>query len=171
MKVKSLLFGICLALGLSGCDSHTESKMVSPRFNHVLISVTDMERSVAFYTTAFDLEVTNRLTKLEATEADGTTAIRDINIVLLKFPGQDFVYEMVERPAIPDSLRTLSLFQHVGVDVQDIEVAFERVAAAGGKVISPIKTVRANDIIAKQAFFSGPDGEQIELMQILSGSF
>ena len=37
---------------------------LSPRFNHVMLTVANLDSSVAFYTRAFDLEVTQRITCL-----------------------------------------------------------------------------------------------------------
>ncbi len=85
---------------------------VSPRFNHVFLQVSDMERSVNFYTDAHGLKVTNDSVKnIAITLEDGTRIEQDVNIVFLKFPGQDFVFELKEEE-IPDSLN-FALFQHV----------------------------------------------------------
>ncbi len=130
-----------------------------------------MEKSVDFYTQAFDLKVTNNSIKhLVYTLPDGTKKERDVNIVLLKFPKQDFVYEMLE-VVKSDSLVDFALFKHVGIDVKNIEKAFEQATNAGAKILVPIRLVQANEIEVKQAFLEGPDGEVIELMQIISGEF
>ncbi|NAS32016.1 hypothetical protein GTQ40_13605 [Flavobacteriaceae bacterium R38] len=166
MKITSFLPVLCLMVILFSCTP----KKVSPRFNHVVITVSDMEESLQFYTTAFDLEKTNTIKHLEYTAADGTVTNRDILVVLLKFPGQDFVWEMVENPDTNVS-GVPSLYQHVGVDVTDIDSAFKRIVDAGADVVTAPRTVRMTGLETKQAFLKGPDGEMIELMQILSGEF
>ena len=46
---------------------------ISPRFNHVVIQVSNMEKSVDFYTRAFDLKVTNdSLKRVVYTLEDGS---------------------------------------------------------------------------------------------------
>ena len=144
---------------------------ISPRFNHVVIQVSNMERSVDFYTHAFDLKVTNdSLKHLVYTMEDGTKKERDINVVLLKFPNQDFVYEMSEVAEFDTSIN-FAIFHHVGIDVKDIKEALERAKQAGAEVLVPIRLVQTNGIETKQAFLKGPNGEIIELMQIISGEF
>lgn len=145
----------------------------SPRFNHVMLIVADLDSSVAFYTTAFDLKVTQRLTELTVTGADGTPNARPVKMALLKFPGQDFVLELAERPAPATGTGTAAPhYQHVGVDVRDIAAAAERVRKAGGQSPSPIQTVSTSSgTVARNMFFRGPSGELLELMELVSGEF
>ena len=146
-------------------------KEVSPRLNHVLLQVSSMEQSVDFYTRAFDLEVTNDDIKhIEVTKADGSKTQREVNIVLLKFPGQDFVYELSE-VAAGSSISPPGIFNHVGIDVKDIDQAWQRALQAGAQELVPVQLVQTTGIQAKQAFLKGPDGEVIELMQIISGEY
>lgn len=147
------------------------NKPVSPRFNHVVIQVSNMQKSVDFYTKAFDLEVTNdSLKHVVYTLADGTQEERDINVVLLKFPNQEFVYEMSEVSEY-DHSTSFDKFHHIGIDVRHIQAAFDRATNAGAEVLVPIRFVQTNGIETKQSFLKGPDGEIIELMQIISGNF
>ncbi len=165
MKIQHL---ILLLVILIACNSKKE---ISPRLNHVVVQVTDLKKSIDFYTNAFGLEVTNdSLKHVVYTFADGSKQEKDINLVLLKFPGQDFVFEMSQVGVVKDSVN-FDLFHHVGIDVKDIDKAFERAVSAGAKVSVPVRLVQTNGIEAKQAFLKGPDGENIELMQIISGKF
>jgi len=135
-----------------------------------MLYVSDLEASINFYTQAFDFQVTNRLDTLIATQPDGTEVIRSVKMAFLKFPKQDFVFELSQQPV--DSIKPIAfLFQHVGVDVQDIDAAYARAISAGAIELLPVRKVRAKGIEAKQAFVGGPDGERIELMQIISGEF
>ena len=142
---------------------------LSPRFNHVMLYVSNLDSSVAFYTRAFDLDVAQRITSLTVTRPDGSTAAREVKMAFLKFPGQEFVFELAEREVEDDGISPV--FQHVGVDVTDIDAAAERVKAAGGQGLNGIAIVEAQGVKTKTAFFKGPDGENVELMQILSGTF
>jgi catechol 2,3-dioxygenase-like lactoylglutathione lyase family enzyme len=145
---------------------------LSPRFNHVMLVVSNLDSSIAFYTAAFDLQVAQRINEMRVTGADGAPgAPRSVKMALLKFPGQEFVLELAERPA-PPSTGPAPYYQHVGVDVRDIAAAAERVRKAGGRNPSPIQTVSiSGGAVAKNMFFRGPSGEMVELMQVVSGEF
>ena len=144
---------------------------LSPRFNHVRLVVSNLDSSITFYTTAFDLQIAQRLTELRVTGADGAQSARPVKMALLKFPGQEFVLELAERPT-PPTTGPAPYYQHVGVDVQDIAAAAERVGKAGGRNPTAIQTVSTSTgTVAKNMFFRGPSGELVELMQIVSGEF
>ena len=143
-----------------------------PVFNHVYLAVHNMDSSLKFYTTAFDLKVTDRFNLLDIKQTD-TAFKRPVNVVFLKFPKQDFVFELAERADKTDTAsRAGNLFQHVGVEVTNITAAFQRVVNAGGKIFIPIRSVRTNSgLEIKQAYIKGPDGETIELTEIVSGGY
>lgn len=144
------------------------STALSPRFNHVMLHVSNLDSSLAFYTKAFDLQVAQRIDSLTVTAANGSSVTRPARMALLKFPGQEFVLELAQRPA---GSGVSPHYQHLGVDVLDIAAAAERVQRAGGRDFSGIQTVHAPGTVAKNAFFKGPDGELVELMQVVSGAF
>jgi catechol 2,3-dioxygenase-like lactoylglutathione lyase family enzyme len=144
---------------------------LSPRFNHVMLLVSNLDSSITFYTAAFDLQVAQRITELRVTGASGTPSARPVRMALLKFPGQEFVLELAERPA-PAAAGPAPYYQHLGVDVGDIAAAAERVRKAGGRDPSPIQTVgTSSGTVARNMFFRGPSGELLELMQVVSGEF
>ena len=144
---------------------------LTPRFNHVMLTVSNLDSSITFYTAAFDLKVSQRISVLSVTGANGAPSARPVKMALLKFPGQEFVLELAERPATT-SAGPAPYYQHLGVDVLDIAAAAERVRKAGGRDPSPIQTVSTSSgTVAKNMFFRGPSGEQVELMQIVSGEF
>jgi len=87
---------------------------LSPRFNHVMMIVSNLDSSVAFYTAAFDVKVAQRITELSVTPPNGTPAAHQVKMALLKFPGQEFVLEMAERPA--PATGPSPNYQHLGVD-------------------------------------------------------
>ena len=145
------------------------SAALSPRFNHVMLYVSDLDASIAFSTEAFDLEVTDRVDTLIFVGDDGSETPTPVRMAFLRFPGQDFVLELSEQQVEDDG--TSPYFQHIGVDVTDIEAAAARVQAAGGRDFSGVRMVRARDLVARNAFFLGPDGEMVELMQMLQGTF
>jgi catechol 2,3-dioxygenase-like lactoylglutathione lyase family enzyme len=136
-----------------------------------MLFVTNLDSSVAFYTAAFDVRVAQRISELTVTGADGVPTPRSVKMALLKFPGQEFVLELAERPA-PAAGAAAPFYQHLGVDVRDIAAAAERVKKAGAQAPSPVQTVSTSSgTVAKNMFFRGPSGELVELMEIVSGEF
>ncbi|MBN8652769.1 MAG: VOC family protein [Cytophagales bacterium] len=160
-----------LILVIVSCNNNNQHQAISPRVNHVMLYVSDLEKSIQFYTQAFDFEVTNWLDTLIATQPDGTELVRPVKMAFLKFPNQDFVFELSEQVADTTNRPVAFLFQHVGIDVQDIDAAFSRAMGAGAEALLPVRVVKAKGIEAKQAFVGGPDGERVELMQIMAGEF
>lgn len=143
---------------------------LSPRFNHVMLYVSDIEASIEFYTSAFDLQVTQRLDAITVVAPDGSEQTMPVQMAFLKFPGQEFVLELSQQAVATDG--PSPFYQHLGVDVLDIEEAAERVQEAGARNFSGIRTVRASGgVVAQNAFFIGPDGELLELMKMLEGEF
>lgn len=146
------------------------SPQLSPRFNHVMLYVADLDASIAFYTEAFGVELSNRVDSLTVVAPDGSESANRVRMAMLRFPGQEFVLELSEQQARGDGASTF--YQHLGVDVADIEVAATRVQAAGATDYTGIRTVRAHGLgVAKNAFFRGPDGELLELMEMVEGVF
>src|SRR5207253_1373539 len=142
LRMKSIPTAICFSIFLGACihNGAAQGQQAEPAFNHIYLGVHNMDSSIRFYTTAFELKVTNRITQLDVTQSD-TAFKRPVNIVFLKFPGQDLVFELGERT---DTTRTGNLFQHVGVEVKDLKLALQRVLDAGGKLAVPIREVRTN---------------------------
>ncbi len=171
MKFKTLIYSLLVLVTFSQCTETSQQKTISPRINHVMLYVSNLDSSIAFYTKALDLKLTNKLDTLIAVQQDGTELIRTVNMAFLKFPDQDFVFELAQQVADTTMRPATYSFQHMGVDVQDIDAAYKRAIDAGAKELLPVRKVKAKGIEAKQAFFAGPDGERIELMQIISGEF
>lgn len=146
------------------------SAQLSPRFNHVMLYVSDLDASIAFYTEAFGVEVSNRVDSLTVVAPDGSESAARVRMAMLRFPGQEFVLELSEQAIQGDGASTF--YQHLGVDVTDIEAAATRVQAAGATNFTGIRTVHAHGLgVAKNAFFRGPDGELLELMEMVEGVF
>ena len=169
----SRLLGVVAALAFASALTGfvlRPGAQLSPRFNHVMLYVSDLDASIDFYTRAFDLEVTQRLDALTVVAADGSETVQPVKMAFLKFPGQDFVFELSEQVMEVGGLSPF--YQHVGIDVLDIGAAADRVLAAGARDFSGIRTVRGTGgVEARNAFFRGPDGEMVELMQMVSGAF
>ena len=113
--MKPLLMSLLSVLVLVPyCPVIGQSQQSPPAFNHLYLAVHNIDSSLKFYTKAFDLKVADHFNQLEITQADSTFR-RSVKVVFLKFPGQDFVYELAERVDPNDTTRQGNLFQHVGV--------------------------------------------------------
>lgn len=169
MKTLVLFYIITACIGLNG--GSFQPVYSYQRFNHVFLSVNNVDSSLGFYTKAFGLEISDRFNELNVRQTD-TVFKRHVNVIFLKFPGQDFVFELAERLDKKDTVRASNLFQHVGVEVKDIELAVQKAIDAGGKIMMPVRNVRTNSgLEIEQAYIKGPDGETIELTQIISGKY
>jgi len=74
MKIKLIIIGLIITT--FSCNSGSGKKeLLSPRFNHIVLYVSDMETSVKFYTTAFDLKVSNE-SAAAAAAAAAPSAVR-----------------------------------------------------------------------------------------------
>ena len=170
MKPFLIFLTSMLVMG-SCCQVIAQNQQAPPAFNHLYLAVHNIDSSLKFYTKAFDLKVTDHFNQLEVTQADSSFK-RSVKIVFLKFPGQDFVFELAERVDPNDTTRQGNLFGHVGVEVKDISAAVQRGIDAGGKLAIPIRRVRTSSgLEIKQAFLRGPDGESIELAEIVAGNY
>jgi catechol 2,3-dioxygenase-like lactoylglutathione lyase family enzyme len=94
-----------------------------------------------------------------------------VNMAFLRFCGSRFVLELSQRAVAQDSNAVPIHFQHLGIEVDDIELAMGKVGGAGAETVRTVTTVMAEGIKVKNAFFKEPDGEIIELMEILEGAF
>ena len=160
------LFLLCFVL--ASCMSNNEQNYV--RFNHVMLYVSDLDKSIDFYTSAFPIDLQERIEKLTVSSEDGRQE-SEVNMALLRFKGQDFLLELSEQRDLLDGDNFSPDFQHLGINVLDITAAHERLINAGAREVSPIREIQANDIRVKNSFYTGPDGERIELMQVSEGHF
>ncbi len=163
------LFPIALIICL-GCTTPEEGDPGRFRFNHVMLYVDDLDRSVDFYTSVFPLVEESRINELTITTSEGTETV-PAKLALLRFGEQDFLLEISEQPDRPAKDQPLPSYQHLGVNVSDIEAMDSTLLAGGAELISPIRDISAETVKCKISFYRGPDGEIIELMQVLEGKF
>jgi len=171
MEKKSITCLILLTIFMAACTTSEEEPLIRPRFNHTMLYTENLENSIHFYTTAFDLNVTNKLKNLKRTSLEGSVTESEINIAFLKFPGQDYVLEIAEISFPERQSNQNAAYHHVGIEVIDITSALRDALQAGATIIRPIETVEMNDLTTKHVFLKAPQGETIELMQIVSGKF
>jgi lactoylglutathione lyase len=120
---------------------------------HSMIRVLDEDRSVAFYRTAFGLEVVDRL------------AFDSFTLLYMRTPGSSFELELTVNHGRSEPYSLGDGYGHLAVSVDDLASEHARVAAAG---LSPTPQ-RALEIdgkpLAKFFFLQDPDGYRIEVLQ------
>lgn len=139
------------------------------KFNHVGISVTDIERSVAFYRDMLGME---QLCDIFPFGGEQFSEIMDIPNVqgrmcmIGKGTLQLELFEFAnpspraKDPEYPVSDRGYS---HFGVEVDDIDATYEKLLAANVRIHSPVMTFMGGTMRA--AYCRDPDGNVFEIME------
>jgi catechol 2,3-dioxygenase-like lactoylglutathione lyase family enzyme len=139
--------------------------------HHTAISTGDLERSIDFYTNLLGFEVVSRFDWDRHSEvADAITGLNGsaASAAMLKL-GNAFVeifeYSSPEpRPVDPDRPVCDHGFTHIALLVTDMDVEYERLAAAGMRFhCAPREQMRA-------LYGRDPDGNVVELMEVAEGS-
>ena len=122
---------------------------------HVGLRVTDLERSIAFYT-GVGYEVVGSLPE---------TGIG--HLTMLKLPGDEFVtIELVHDPA-GGAIDLGTGLSHLVVQVERMDDAVARLAAAGIDAEEPVSPDGSDDF--RTSWITDPDGRRIELVQWPAG--
>lgn len=137
------------------------------QFNHVGISVTDIERSIAFYRDLFGLEQLCEVfpfggedyeTIMDLPGASGRMCMigkGNLQLELFEFAGS-----RAKDPEYPVSDRGYS---HFGFEVDDIAATYEKLKAAKVRIHSPVITFNGGSM--KAAYCRDPDGNVFELLE------
>lgn len=120
---------------------------------HTMIRVLDEERSIAFYNTAFDLSVAERL------DFDSFT------LIYLSNDESEFELELTVNKDRSTPYDLGDGYGHLAFTVDDLDAEHARFKAAG---LSPRKIVDFNHngkLMARFFFVKDPDGYEIEVMK------
>ncbi|WP_167098342.1 VOC family protein [Mycobacterium sp. DL592] len=141
-------------------------------FSHVGICVTDLDRSIRFYTGVFGFVVLYQLdfenNEVAATmEQEGTfrsaMLIRDdIRVELLQWVDVETTGSGQRKPM------TELGFTHLSFRVEDVDGLTEAIVAAGGQLVESTRTVLGDledPTSGRFIYLTDPDGTRIELMQ------
>ena len=127
---------------------------MSYRFHHVHIICKDLEKMVVFFTEVLAAKLIDRR---KFGTADGASLELDGATINLRVARED------EKMAGDASQSTFG-FDHIGLEVEDIQIAFEDLTAQGYAFFMPPREIPNMKI----AFFKGPEDITIELCQPLS---
>ena len=120
---------------------------------HMMVRVLDLDRSIAFYKTALDLDVADRF------ELDGFT------LVYLPNAEADFEVELTLNHGRTEPYTHGDGYGHLAVGVDDLDALHARLTAAGIGP-QPIKEFhRDGGLMARFFFIQDPDGYKIEVLQ------
>lgn len=120
---------------------------------HSMIRVLDEARSLAFYETAFDLKLAERL------DFDGFT------LLYLSNADSSFELELTVNKGRVDPYAPGDGYGHLAVSVADLEAEHARLTAAGLAPRQIVDFRNGAERVAKFFFIADPDGYQIEVIQ------
>lgn len=138
--------------------------------NHTSFTVSDLERSLAFFREVLGFEVTSKAPR--GTEvAEHITGVAGADIVVAYVQGPGHRLELIEYLGPDDrgAVRPRPCdvgFAHIAFNVDDIDAAVEAAAGHGVLPLNPPLTVdRGPNKGGKAVYLRDPDGITIELIQ------
>ncbi|WP_367717586.1 VOC family protein [Nitratireductor sp. GISD-1A_MAKvit] len=120
---------------------------------HTMIRVLNEERSVAFYRTAFGLEVADRF------DFEGFT------LVYLRNAEADFEVELTINKDRTEPYDQGDGYGHLAVAVDDLDAEHARFKAEGLEPRDVVAFEREGTLLARFFFVQDPDGYKIEVLQ------
>lgn len=120
---------------------------------HSMIRVLDADRSLAFYRTAFGLEVADRLDFPTFTLLYLANAETGFELELTVNKGRVEPYDLGDG------------YGHLAVSVPDLNAEHARLQEAGLSPRNVVDFAPAGEVIARFFFIADPDGYQIEVLQ------
>jgi len=124
------------------------------RLLHTMLRVTDMERSIDFYTNIFGMEL---LRKKEFPEGKFTLAFLGYGS-----EEENTVLELTHNWET-DSYDLGNAYGHIAIGVDDAYMACDEISAKGGDVVRPAGPMKGTTTVI--AFVKDPDGYMIELIE------
>lgn len=145
---------------------------------HVGITVSDLDRSVRFYSTIFGTEPMARA-EWRGKDAEYVAKMMGqpgltMDAAFFQIPGSNTILEMCQFHDIKDGKGVpVRHFQssgmHIGFYVDDIDAAAERVRKAGSELLAEPSTIQFGPYLGRggrAVLFRDPDGINLQLMEI-----
>lgn len=120
---------------------------------HSMIRVLDEDRSVAFYKTAFGLDVADRLDFPNFTLVYLSNSESEFELELTVNKGQEEAYDLGNG------------YGHFAVSVDDLDAEHARFEAEGLNPRKLVEFAPAGEIVARFFFVADPDGYEIEVLE------
>ena len=118
-----------------------------------MIRVLDEARSVAFYKTAFNLDIADRLD------------FESFTLVYLRNDEADFEVELTVNKDQTEAYDLGNGYGHIAFCVDDIDAEHARFTDAGLNPRKLVDFAPGGDVIARFFFVQDPDGYEIEVLQ------
>jgi len=120
---------------------------------HSMIRVLELDRSVAFYKTAFGLDVADRFD------------FDDFTLVYLRNDESDFELELTLNKSQSEPYTHGEGYGHIAMAVDDLDAEHARFVAAGLNPKNIVEFNRDGALMARFFFVEDPDGYKIEVVQ------
>lgn len=137
------------------------------QFNHVGISVADIDRSIAFYRDLLDLEQLCDVFPFAGEDFEAVMDIPGVNGRMCMMGAGNLQVELFEfadaKPQDPDYPVSNRGISHFGITVDDIDAVYEKLHAAKVRMHSPVITFMGGSMRA--TYCRDPDGNVFEIMQ------
>ncbi len=123
------------------------------RFLHTMLRVSDLERSIAFYTDILGMKLLRR--------TDYPAGKFTLAFVGYGTETEHTVLELTYNWDV-DHYQLGTAFGHIAIEVADVYQACEQIRASGGKIVREAGPMQGGTTII--AFVEDPDGYKIELL-------
>jgi catechol 2,3-dioxygenase-like lactoylglutathione lyase family enzyme len=146
---------------------------VRVKFNHVGITVSDLERSLEFYRDAFGLDPGMLFDITAGPEVAESLALPEHHQRVALIPIGDVVLELIEMDPSAATTPTQDQvgYTYISFEVDNLDEAYERLTAKGYQWNS--KPVNASDhkpvAGTRYCILKDPDGKNIEMMEVGPG--
>jgi predicted enzyme related to lactoylglutathione lyase len=155
MRFSQSLAGSLLALGLfaapaAALAAQPPPRFMVPHFNFVRLEVADAKKAVAFYVDGLGLHERGQVSPTEVFVGVNDDPTSTALNIMQRRAGQ--------APASGTNLCFV---------VPDMTAALAKVAAAGGKLVTPTRRLTLPEAVIDIAFVDDLDGNHVELMQYL----
>lgn len=140
------------------------------RYQHVSITVSDLERSVAFYRDMLGF-IPSEYAEASGEDTSKALAVEDASLKLAVLKQGDMILELIEYRSPEDRNRVAPRpcdvgCMHMALEVEDIHKLYEMLLAHGVKVNTPPQRNPPDVSWAWWFYMQDPDGVPIELVQI-----
>jgi catechol 2,3-dioxygenase-like lactoylglutathione lyase family enzyme len=142
---------------------------------HVGVIVSDMERSVRFYSGLFDTGPIQRV-EFRGKGAEPVAAMvgqpgLELDVVFFQIPHTNTIIELVKYYHLqgqatvtypPEAIGGL----HLAFFVEDLDAAVERLQRIGAAIMTPVNLIFGAYTGGRAVYFRGPDHELLQLMAV-----
>ena len=139
------------------------------QFNHVGISVTDLDRSIALYRDMFGMELLAEPFQFSGEQFSEIINIPNAEGRMCMISGGNLWLELFEFSNPPGKAKDPNYpvsdrgYSHFGVTVEDVQATYDKLQAAGVPIHGRLQTFVGGGMRA--AYCRDPDGNVFEIMQ------